>query len=810
MLSPAPQIVCFVENEGTESNPLGTISTRSIKLDKIGSPLVALASLPANAHAREEVPQHKVLAIHENGLVSCYPADLAVEEWHTYIKSTDTSKSNIRVRKVTLCSLEEARQTILKDRQDVLASLGSAEEPLNSSLLMVTICSSEENSCTQGKVNIRVMGIEEAESKPTELSLSQSQRIRELLSLCIPNHEFDALKDLETTIHIPSGSLYLSTPGCLYIYELSGAIPQLSQKLNMGSNAIASSLRLSSNLLAYDEANTVSIIELPFCSIQAELNLDKFFERRSKSNKAKIELLSYFAPLDLLIIREDRHLFAAQLENTIPSIGESRKRKRNGSLINSISQGSSSLSKTAACPTISSHHVKSLGTYLDQRSMSKKEGQNHKLGLEQCVDDNDVAAFELKAASLLGLENLDGRRPLVNKKRQTPVDPDRERLLLSTIFSVAKLRSEDESASEDGSLGLRFRIFAQRLCEYFIQTGTFTLHSLETSLKHAGSLSPSLWLAKDALIHVLVEQDSGLYLLAQLTGSRISMSTAEIVITIAFIIRDSNPVEKPRSQKLLTDGNEESKEKTNLQMQLQSGDITQCSSPRHSVVTYGDDGHRILAAAMRRLYAIPTASVVQNLKQTLTTVQLRSLVDALRLEIARNGWLSPYKDKVEDTNIESNDNDRICHIAHLLSCTIDAIGTGGWVLSTPLSDDFSETADTIAYMKAEISAALEGIEENTYLKGMLGELLLCGKDSLRPSWKQSGNRERQGADGNKKPITISLGEEPKILPLGLKTGTDLSFTKVGAGGELLKRSARDIGRQKSRMVGKYSFERIVI
>jgi len=41
-------------------------------------------------------------------------------------------------------------------------------------------------------------------------------------------------------------------------------------------------------------------------------------------------------------------------------------------------------------------------------------------------------------------------------------------------------------------------------------------------------------------------------------------------------------------------------------------------------------------------------------------------------------------------------------------------------------------------------------------------------------------------------------------------GRTISTHRVGAGGEVIRRSRRDVGRLKSRMVPKYSFERIFV
>lgn len=127
--------------------------------------------------------------------------------------------------------------------------------------------------------------------------------------------------------------------------------------------------------------------------------------------------------------------------------------------------------------------------------------------------------------------------------------------------------------------------------------------------------------------------------------------------------------------------------------------------------------------------------MARALKKELSIAQLRLIIDALRLDIARNGWLSPYDDSLEAAEPDLSDSNQLCHIAHLLNCAVDSIGIGGWILAASMNDDMNETADTLAYMRAEISAALEGIEEATYLKGVLGEILLCGKNALHSSTK---------------------------------------------------------------------------
>ncbi|KAL8946913.1 MAG: hypothetical protein Q9183_007845 [Haloplaca sp. 2 TL-2023] len=191
-------------------------------------------------------------------------------------------------------------------------------------------------------------------------------------------------------------------------------------------------------------------------------------------------------------------------------------------------------------------------------------------------------------------------------------------------------------------------------------------------------------------------------------------------------------------------------------------------------------------------------------------------MDLLRMKLAQNGWLSHYTEdtgpSLNQAQRQNHDNDQISRITKLLNCVIDSLGTGGWLLDQNATGGESTTKamETVSYMKAEIAAALEGIEESTYLQGMLGEMLLCGKAALNSSEYQTANSSRVPRTGVQ--IGWSNNEDPdrKLLPLGLRLEQNIPLTKVGAGGELQRRSRRDIGHLKSKRVPKYSFERILV
>lgn len=220
--------------------------------------------------------------------------------------------------------------------------------------------------------------------------------------------------------------------------------------------------------------------------------------------------------------------------------------------------------------------------------------------------------------------------------------------------------------------------------------------------------------------------------------------------------------------------------------------------------------YEIFLTAIRRLYDCPSRSVSAALTEVLSRSDMQYLVDMLRLELARNGWLTPYVENgLRMTVGDQPDSAQVCIIAHILNSVIDAIGTAGWLLGNWAGEDLMDTADTLAYMNAEISAALEGIEEATYLKCMIGEMLVCGKNFGSTKTKSSHHLISKIPPKSRQSAIVSLGSrEDSVLPLGLKPSQNISTHKLGAGGELIRRSARDIGRLKSKLVPKYSFERI--
>lgn len=801
--SSKPQIVCFSEQSNAQ------ITTTSITLDKKAAPVSHLDTFETGSGI-------SLIALHEDGQVTGYSDDLKSKEWHSSINADDSTLASAPAAlAAATMSVHQARQTVLRSRADILATLGPDDDAINGSLFLVmTRPPMKDANRSAGALELRIFHTRSPRSYKSGFALETGQKLKLLTTVTMPEPSDFVSKKVRITMHTASGTVYQDTGGMLAVYDLTGSVPRLAH--TVVRKDMFSYLRVSPELVASIKGTSLSVIDLTYGSLQDEgiLTLDheakvgqEFETLKDKPNTTHtFQLLSYFAPLGVVVALDGRRLSAVQLLTT-QEVGGSRKRKREGLLVNSIGRGSSSMTTTSSASGASARGINSLGTYLP--FLDRNNWTAQKTALDRCIAQNDEAEFENLMAAALGMNAIGQDKQMSVTEGRNHINRHAVSYAIKAIFFVDQAYPDADPA--DNLLrSLNIRFFPHRIVKWLVDKGLLSLSHIEISLKQYGAFPVTSKLGKGSLIRALEKFDSSLEILLSLIASPVPLASQELVHILAIVTRAPSP-EATEPQRLLTNNDRGDDSGSIDDLQLSNGHPTDSIPSPCSSRPADDITRRLLSFVLKRLYVCSPASVVRALKKELSTPQLRLLVDSLRMEIARSGWLSPYEDHLEPLDLTLPDDSQMCSIAHLLNCVIDSLGTGGWILGTSMSDDLTETADTIAYMKAEISAALEGIEEVTYLKGMLGEMLLCGKDSLNGSVKQSRSNEAQLPVLSTKPETIALDEEgPQLLPLGLKAAPVISTTKVGAGGELIKRSRRDIGRLKSRMVEKYSFDRIMI
>ena len=799
------------------------VATASLDLDPNARPVIHVDTYQESGGTVNGAPENKLLAVHEDGLVSCFSKDLSTQEWSTHITHRSPERDRglaVQVEDAAILGVQQAKKTLFKDRDDILATLNAVSEDLDGSLLVIIARSSiEGNADGKSSLMLRVFTIKPAISSANFLSGASRERLHELISAILPEPTHLSSQKSTFMFYPGFGSLHQSCESKFAVYDLNGLAPRLVHEIPLADDT-SSCLQLSPGLFACSNGTSLSIIDLPYWSLQAERDMIETIQaldstqtpKKHRDLPVRLRLLRYFAPLDIIIALDGRKLVAIQLSTNLSQPGNARKRKRGGCLADSIGH-KSCLATATVIHNGSESKLRSLGNHLPS-SVTGQQWSDQKTSLDRFSSQSDTQRFDDVAARTLGLENKKGENSKLCSSKDSVIDRRKIYHLLGNIFAVNETNGSSQVLQTEQPKTLKMRFLPRKICDWLIEACLFTTYHVELALKHQGSIPFTAEIVTGALIHAVAALDTSLELVANILASNIPLSSGELVQILAIITRDTEHLEMTE---LLTNGGPGAVGNDHgNKMQLTNGEANS-PSPSDLSTTF-DSGlrHHILTLTLKRLHACPSRSISRSLKHHLPPSQLRLLIDILRLSIARNGWLSPYDDNaiISPPANQDDNNNQLTHITHLFTSVIDAIGTAGWLLGTSsLADNLTETSDTISYMKAEISAALEGIEEATYLRGMLGEMLLCGKEALlRSETPLIGRIDHPPAAGPIKPITIALDNEAeaRLLPLGLKPAPVVSKTRIAAGGEVVQRSKRDIGRLKSRMVGRYSFERIVI
>lgn len=752
--------------------------------------------------------KNQLLVVHHNGEIRCFSQDLQVEEWQTNIKS---GSGGVSVEFASVISLEEAQQSLLKNREDILAMLGDFSN-LKNIPVMLLVTHSSQIATKQGGTgsNLRII----------QVNASAGARIPivELASLTLPEMDSLRSKDLKYSWHGPSGSLLQSSSTALLVHDLSGSVPQLRYHLKLGDNGFASCLRLSPSTVALTRKGSVSIIDMQYHSLQAQCYSELSSQHVPKAQKHKVKknirneirLTSYFAHLDLVTALRGRELIAVQLSSLKQPDSASRKRKRDSLLVNSLGRAFSFKDENFSDSVSSSGLPKSLGTFLPScRSLDSWTKQ--KKALDSLFAQEDFDGFEILMAAELGVVEKDADSTpngfldkVDHSSNIHSVHLCKVYYILAKIFLMEKQQKSITENSTASKLSISW--FPSKICRWLIGEGLFSPHQVEAALKTYDSLSGDQFLKFGDYTQAIARWDVTLETLELILRSPVPLETNEIAHCLSQIIKSTNLSGKHDDVKVVTNGDVPAI--VGSEQGMQKIVVADAAS---SLQRSGQESsfHTLLDSILIRLNTHASSKVSQALRAELSYLELRSLADILRVKLSNGQWLSSCVETTQKPSSEEcPENNQINNIAMLLNCAIDSLGTGGWVLgASVIDDDLAGTAQAIAYMKAEISAALEGIQEATYLKGMLGEILLFENNSRRRN--QSHFTMDQFISQARRSIT-NISNAGEILPLGLRATHVIPTKKVGAGGEIQTRNPRDIGRLKSQIVGEYSFDRITV
>ncbi len=808
--TPKQKLQCFSEVSSSRLGQAREFHTFSADVTNAQSPIIHLQLLVFD-NAHDALTTNRLLAVHEDGEIRCFSENLQSEEWNSKIQPQSGS---FRVEFASIISLEEAQQSLIKNREDILAMMGDVTGVQNVHIMLLVTRSwqmaSEEGSSSLG---LRICHV--------GASIGNRISTKELALLTLPEIDGLSSEDSKYSWHAPNGFLLQSTSTTLSVYDLSGLVPQLRHHLKLGSGSFATCLCLSPSTVALADKTSISIIDMQYHSLQGRCLLDIPPKPPNKTDKQNLKentrndtrLISYFAPLDLVAALRGRELVAIQLLSLKQNNSGTRKRKRDSFLIDAVGRAFSSIEEKNPEYRPSSSLPKSLGTFLPT-PQSLRGWKKQKELLDSLFGQEDFDGFERIMADELGINN-GVTKPTPNGLSDAEHtfeirSPDLYKVyyVLAKIFSFERNQGSATENSAKYNTKLKVSWFPSKICHWLIRQGLFSPYQIETALKIHEALPSDEAIKFGEFTQAIVERDKTLDTLQLILSNPVPLDVHEIAHCLSHFVSLTNSVEKRDEIKLLTNGDipaigrlEQCRHETEISLAI-------CSAPSYQQSDGGNTVHELLDSILTRLNTHPTSQVSEALRAVLSPVESRSLVDLLRVKMAQGQWLSSHvKTDQDHANCMFPKNSQISSIAMLLNCAIDSLGTGGWVVGASATESLAETADTVAYMKAEISAALEGIEEATYLKGMLGEILLFDKNSRTRN--QNLFPMDQFVSHNRCP-TADISNSGNSLPMGLRIAQFAPGKRLAAGGEIVERSQREIGMLKSKMVGKYSFDRIII
>ncbi|KKY21556.1 hypothetical protein UCDDS831_g04201 [Diplodia seriata] len=838
------QILCF--SEEAHPTPTGNPDKTAYTIPSTSGKVFSIDALPLKSSGSAGEDTHDVVVLFENGQVDCLSATLQTVKWSTNVLGS----SDKIVEFSAYTDAATAKRGLFKSREDAIAALDpiadAESETLSATTLLclVTRPADEESFRAEGR-SLHVCAVR---PKSTGGITINKPTIQALLTLSLPRSHIDSQADLQPSysLHVSSGLLYQLASGSIVTYDFSTTVPQLKSELTVPGTPLHNFVRVSSSLLMAASPISCALYDVKYNSVQAILPLgSKNEESQSRKRKqplpldaqSPLALLHYVADLGLVVGLANDELIGLQVGSEVSS---KRSKVRGGLLIDAIGKGVGRKPANLDAPSTGPHP---LGVcLLNPADTSSKAWHRTRKQLDEFIKAQDVRSFEETFAQEVsiqlrgksaeedqtnGAKDVDMEEPKANGVTDdeddqafpewdfpdTPWDINLQTkrhkavYLLSKVFDFSS--AEREIIAHDlPSTPLRIRFFPPNAFQWLIWTGFLTTDMIRQAMRQESTglqaISPA-----DVIASIL-NFDPGMQLLCDVLRDHPGLDVDLVVQAIKALVNSLETESFPEIKGQLTNRPEPSESRDEESADKEFDAVADAAGwALTRAESFVDAGIPIrshsLREALTKLHTFPAALVSQTLRKSLTHKEIIFLINILRLQLHQGGWINTYlQDGPHDSAEFGDPSDRaIAIIADLLGCALDSIGAGGW-----LTSGNDAKADTIQALRMEVSAALEGIHEAAFMKGLLNDFLRFGWK--RKTVQQGPSDKRLKEKG--KPLTLQQADaaEARILPLGFKVEGKVQDSKVGLNGEVKPLTKREIGHKISMRVGKYSFERIEV
>ncbi|KAJ6183913.1 hypothetical protein N7519_005214 [Penicillium mononematosum] len=797
---PEHQIKCFVEEIGSSGSSAPVISSSATTVTDSTSPTTFVGIVPSSTVAEGETDPFDILAVHEDGRVRRLSSDLKTQRWS--IQHSEIAKicSTHNVQSSFLVEFDDAKKALFKRRQDLaLLALGDLTTSGTTEPSILLLVSQPKNTDRVSLKDIIVQMFSVPAHAKSESRLDESQRLRHLQTFHIPD-----VNGLETTngnamqwsFHSGSAGLNLSFERGFINVDLSQYSPCVTSQFVLDEEEFSSVMRISPQSVIGAQQSLVAVYDTQYHSVQRSIPAALDRPQRLPTN-----FISYFAKLGIAVATKGNTLIAFDLSSLPSAPSSSLKRTRDSLLIDAIGRGigSSGAQWDIASKKHRSDNMASLR--LTSPEQVEKWTQLTKT-VEEATKTKNIDLFDNAVLTYFSTSDASTTLPV----RGQYVNSEATLFLLSKIFAVEESASDDTVSASPLSQ-LRVAMWPPTTCDWLIRLGHLSLDNVEIALRRACKPRILQPFPTGSFIQALLDSDPSLKQVNQVLEGPTLISSDELAYALKTFLN---------------------------QARSHSGTLEETAR----AITNGD-------------IATPTQELSKQLGAETATLkdifaELISMVHHLRLSLATGGYTSRFTENPPTpiTLDQITPTLSLNVIVDLITASVDAVGPSGWISAIPAAADFEDSdsvtaaasreMELIADMKSEVSAALAGVEEATYLKGVLCEYLRFADQVSTPATTSEDALAKMDAEAapshlvryeklNGADLMVFTrpgeGEDGydgdaggKMLPLSLKAAsTDVSRTKTKKStGEVKNRSSREIGYLRRKAVGKYSFERLII
>lgn len=820
--------------------------------------------------AADEGAKSDLIAVFEDGAIMCFQGEDLRKRWETSpeILRQDLTAvpkgSSLQVELVQAALTSDVVAGFFGGKQnafDAFLQTSQNDAPTQDMLVLVTK--------TADTRHLHILGIVTSE-------LHAGGRLVQIHTALIPSPSSVSSRPGSLRLDISTGSLMELQDDGLVNYDLTKSMVKVESMLQVAE--VKSFIKLSKSSLLAVKSESLDVYNPVFQSLQASAAIDLHGSSQD-SGLSTFFLVTYFARLEIAVAIYGTSLVAVQLE---APRSRGKKRRSEGLLIDSIGRG---------IPQY--RDGKKLRPDTDSASFSTSFSSNLLGSVSgsywtEFTSDVDRADELLAANDLVGFEELMSRKFGIETKAADTVNgtqndsPSDKELPKLPEWILPETRSEYPHADRRWVLFAIERVFdwqdtpelseeetrlvcrlpQSNLLPMLIDAGHLTVSNLKSAFKDKlRGIDDIDFILGEELSRVLVQVDPVFELLLSYLSST-KLGSVELLTAIRLIMRSLELVQDPTkiAPKLLTfesqepdamDPNDSALIADQLADQLEDqgaiGQELDRAVQELEAAEYfhlGDESQirgRGLSIAFGKLGSCPRLSTIRVLRRSYKPEEILSLIYVLRMELVKDGWTTRYLDSTQldkDDELEAAPDGSISLIADLLCRCMDAVGPGGWLINDAIvaagAGDHMDSADFLASLQLEVSAALEGVQEAVFLRGIISEAVRYG-NSVQKVKAEEGQKHRRGEGGggpgaaasaplvlhcatsghdtsvSSKLAKVGVSAPASMLPLGMKLATErVSGEKVLGGGEVARRRRREVGHLVSQKVGAYSLERISI